>query len=69
MATAKKAAPPPRKKTVDANFLNTFTSTLDEVAQYANGYGELKSAVIESEDNGVKVIATWDGRGWSVEIG
>lgn len=66
MATAKKAAPAPRKRGVSADFLNSLTSELDNFSQYANGYGQLKSAVVEAEDNGVNVTATYDGREWTI---
>lgn len=66
--TATKATATAPKKGVDVDFLNSFTSTLDEVLQYANGYGSLKSAVIVAEDNGTEVTATYDGRSWSLSF-
>lgn len=54
---------------VDAQFLNSFTSELEQVEQSANGYGQLRSCVIVTEDNGVLVTATYEDGHWSVVLG
>ncbi len=66
MATAKKTTAP--KKAVRAEFLNSFTSELENATIGFNGYGELKSAIVESDDNGVKVTAIYTGREWEIEF-
>lgn len=63
MAAAKK-----KKQEVSADFLNNFTGELDQTTQMLNGYGALVSAVVEGEDNGVTVVAEYDGRDWNVSF-
>ena len=65
-ATKATAAPAPKKVSVNAEFLNTFTSELENFTTAANGYGWLKSAVIEGDDDGTLVTATYDGRDWTI---
>lgn len=68
MAAKKTAAAAPQTKSVDATFLNSFTQTLDEVEQAANGYGSLLSCVVTAEDDGVEITATYDGRYWKISF-
>ena len=65
-ATKATAAPAPKKVEVNAEFINSFTSELDNFSLQGNAYGHLKSAVIVAEDNGVTVTATYDGRDWTL---
>ena len=51
---------------VDAEFLAGLAASLEQTETEANGYGRLVSAVIEAEDNGTKVTATYAEGRWTL---
>lgn len=57
-----------RPQGVSPSDLSAFCASLEDTETTANGYGELKSAVVETELDGVKVVGTYYDRGWLVSF-
>lgn len=53
---------------MSATDLMQVLSSLETIAEEANGFGELTSAMVRIEMNSAMVVATYENRDWSVTI-
>lgn len=67
-AAAQKATSKPKGLSTD--LLRGVVEDLDMIEQTAQGFGRFVSAQIEieDEDSGGRVVATYDGREWRLEV-
>lgn len=49
-------------------FMRGFTESLEEVEQAGNGWGRLVSAVVEAEEGGEVLTATFKDNRWDIAV-